>query len=684
MAHAPPALPAGPVRPTLVHYRDLFADASTDVFNGRYADAMAPYNIPAGAAATHSPQECRRLMFDARAQGVPTALLLQHNDDNKLHIYLQVDHVTTRLGMAATGWEDRTFLGKGDLHHNQHVLVEFENDYWNRTAVYYSGNDAAIDNGLTADPNAQALGPWTAADAGAIQIRSRSTVFVPPSYVNLFLAAPLTPRQAWETVRAQIVADGREADCAPLITYLRLALTIEHVGDTESPLAINPPTVPLADVFLLDRRRKIVEADFPSLNDALVGVQQNQIAAELHTLVTATQTAQADANNRRLAAQTKSPTDLFGASGSLILLRLSNQQRLADVEEFWKLLANNKKSQHLGVLQWEVNQVKELLGEIDLSFSVDGAVLEAMKNLNWPMASNDAVETGFSAWLLPESKLTSASTAQSVYEMLYGDGASPSLADATALVRAKPGAPRQLYQVRLQIRKFHILNVVALGIAHPLCQAINAYHRRFLTMESTLHALHAEDLLLPTKLLKRFCVQISQWYRRQGQQANIIAPPSLESVFDDVECERPWAPLLSLPFLQSLGLQNFHRPANPFRPGAVGDGNNGGAAPGGGGDDRLAGAARVPNERMNNTAFADTLFSTYKAMPVSCRTLRQKINRNELPALPLSKVDRQPMCLAWHTKGLCNVACSRGADHVAYTTAEYQPLLQWCTTNFHE
>ena len=684
MAHAPPALPAGPVRPTLVHYRDLFADAATDVFNGRYADAMAPYNIPVGAAASHSPQECRRLMFDARTQGVPTALLLQHSDDNKLHIYLQVDHVTTRLGMAATGWENRTFLGKGDLHHNQHVMVEFDNDYWNRTAIYYSGDDAAIDNSLTADPNAQVLGPWTAADAGAIQTRTRSTCYVPPAYVNLFLAGPLTPRQAWESVRAQIVADGREADCMPLIHYLRLALTITTPGDTESPLAVDPPTVPLADIFLLDRRRQILEDDFPALNAALADVHQNQIAAEIHTLVNVTQAAQADATNRRIAAQTKSPAELFGDAGSLILLRLSNQQRLADVEDFWNLLARSKKSQHLGILQWETNRVKELLGELDLAFSVDGSVLEAMKGLNWPMATNDAVDTGFSAWLLPESKVASSATAQSVYEMLYGDGASPSLADATALVKAKPGAPRHLYQVRIQIRKFHILNVVALGVAHPLCQAMNTYHRRFLTMESTLHALHAEELLLPTKLLKRFSVQVSQWYRRQSQQGTIIPPPNFEQVFDDIECERPWAPLLSLPFLQALGLQSFHRAAVPHRQN-VGEENqrNGGGAPGGGGDDRPGNGAR-PNERMNNTAFSDTLFGTYKAMPVSCRAIRQKINRNELPALPLSKVDRQPMCLAWHTKGLCNVACSRGADHVSYTNTEYQPLVQWCTTNFHE
>ena len=89
------------------------------------------------------------------------------------------------------------------------------------------------------------------------------------------------------------------------------------------------------------------------------------------------------------------------------------------------------------------------------------------------------------------------------------------------------------------------------------------------------------------------------------------------------------------------------------------------------------------NERINNTNFVDTLFVTYKAMPVQCRQLCQRIARNELPALPNSKVDQGAMCLAWHTKGFCNVQCSRKADHVGYTNAEYQPLVQWCAANYN-
>ena len=261
-------------------------------------------------------------------------------------------------------------------------MVEFQNAYWNLTAAVYTGDDVTIDNALTADADAdiQVLGPFVAGDAGTVR-RFRCTVVVPPAYVTLFLAAPLMPRQAWETVRAQIIADGHEAACEPLTNYLRLALTIVNTGDTKSPIAIAPPTAPLADNFLLDRRHSILKQDFPVLNTALAGIHHNEIANELHTLVTVTQNANADANARRLAAQNKTPTDLLGATGSITLQRYSHQNNINNAPNVWTLMANRKKSQHLNIWQWEVNRVKEILNELQLQFVVDASAVEVLKSL---------------------------------------------------------------------------------------------------------------------------------------------------------------------------------------------------------------------------------------------------------------------------------------------------------------
>ena len=91
-AHVPAA--AGHVRPPTVYYRDYFTDANNDVFGGDYTVQLKPYVMPIGVTPAHSPQDCRTLAFDARSQGVPTAFLLQHKDDNKLHIYIQLDRIT--------------------------------------------------------------------------------------------------------------------------------------------------------------------------------------------------------------------------------------------------------------------------------------------------------------------------------------------------------------------------------------------------------------------------------------------------------------------------------------------------------------------------------------------------------------------------------------------------------------
>ena len=52
------------------------------------------------------------------------------------------------------------------------------------------------------------------------------TCFVPPQYVGMFLGAgALTPREAWERVRGQLVIDGNEIACRALVKYLQAALT---------------------------------------------------------------------------------------------------------------------------------------------------------------------------------------------------------------------------------------------------------------------------------------------------------------------------------------------------------------------------------------------------------------------------------------------------------------------------
>eukprot|EP00984_Skeletonema_dohrnii_P036604 scaffold37745_cov278-Skeletonema_dohrnii-CCMP3373.AAC.1 len=58
---------------------------------------------------------------------------------------------------------------------------------------------------------------------------------------------------------------------------------------------------------------------------------------------------------------------------------------------------------------------------------------------------------------------------------------------------------------------------------------------------------------------------------------------------------------------------------------------------------------------------------------------KEAIARNPLPK---SKFGLPSMCLAWHSKGLCNSNCRVIGDHQSYSASEYQPLVQWCQENW--
>ena len=72
--------------------------------------------------------------------------------------------------------------------------------------------------------------------------------------------------------------------------------------------------------------------------------------------------------------------------------------------------------------------------------------------------------------------------------------------------------------------------------------------------------------------------------------------------------------------------------------------------------------APVPDENAratHNRWFNTGLFGTYRervvnGKKVTSRSVCEMVGQGTIPRLPVSKVDGEAMCLAWHTKGMCN------------------------------
>jgi hypothetical protein len=269
-----------------------------------------------------------------------------------------------------------------------------------------------------------------------------------------------------------------------------------------------------------------------------------------------------------------------------------------------------------------------------------------------------------------------------MYEALYAGNSAPPLTDLAKVMQAKPGAPRALYQARHQVRRVYILLVVLFGEEHRLTRAYEQFYQRFLSSEAELHRHQQglgsakDQLLFPTKLLKRNSIELSHWFEAQAHTPAARPPPRFTQVFDDIKQELiTWEPQMSMAFLKELKLDTVggeggYVPNVPPTPSPTGG-------------PRKPGPENESDATASNPYFWEATFGVYRQRTaVKTRAVRRKIMDKALPALPNSKVDQQPMCLAWHTKGQCNIRCPRVADHVSYTHAELGALAAWCAANY--
>jgi hypothetical protein len=619
-------MPAG-VLPTAFQalYSSFFADASRDVFGGDYAAAMRPYDVPLqGNANVLSPEQVKTLVIGARAQRVPTAFILFHDD--RLHVYLQVDKFHPRLGMPPSTWDDKLFAQKGELHRNQAVLVEWKSDYFHQlNQQVLVPAPGTIDATFAGQPDLELLGPYAQGEAGTELIKVRRTCFVPPKYVGMFLGEPLTPRQAWERVRGQIVVDGNEVACHALVKYLQAAVT--RSGANAAPLLAlaDAPTAPLADATLLEHRRRILCEDFPELDQDRERRHQDQIAVSIGELVRDNQVAREEAREERQREKAKGVEEMLGATGVQKLLRWCQVATEAEVPDIWRDLAKAKKAQQLGVLQWAIDKTKDDLGEAELQFIVTPAALEMVKSLRMAMVTNDHVATGLQPFMFPEEALEGALNSKALYEAMYTGSSAPPLSEFATIMQAKPGAPRAIYQARNQVRRVHILLMVLLGEEHRLTKAYERFYLRFSSSEAELHrhqqglVTAREQLLFPTKILKRNAIDLSYWFEMQGNTPAARSPPRFDQVFDDIKQEfAQWEPTMSLGFLKELKLERLGV-AGPIDPSGTPSGTPGGIP-----------AKKVPDAMSDDAAasnphFLEDLFGEYRKLnKVRTRQIRTK------------------------------------------------------------
>ena len=259
-------------------YRAHFSFPDTDPFSGKYQEVLEPYHIdPMNAEVVQTPASVSQKIYAASQQWYPTNFLLwdtmpglsEDRDTGRVSLLHSISHYTSRMVRPASQWDERIFANHVDVSYGTVPLAAWDPTYLHLAPAVYVPSAATIDTSLDGDPNVTLLGPYGAVDVGAKIIHFCKTVYVPVPYVGLLLSDDLTPVEAWNRLRGDIVDPTSKTDCRPIIDWLRA--TIVLCGpNTYSALMVPDPLAPLPNSLLLHHRHQLLMSHLhvlkPSIN----------------------------------------------------------------------------------------------------------------------------------------------------------------------------------------------------------------------------------------------------------------------------------------------------------------------------------------------------------------------------------------------------------------------------------
>ncbi len=199
--------------------------------------------------------------------------------------------------------------------------------------------------------------------------------------------------------------------------------------------------------------------------------------------------------------------------------------------------------------------------------------------------------------------------------------------------------------------------------------------------------------------LQWLSLKITKYFTQVDRNMGDVRCPDPHEIIDFIQEQRQWEPNLTKTFTNRYNLRAFlglhtHTPSlqastvntpPSVRGTSLGHSVSGLTAP-----TSVTGTGKLTvvkgvDSQVENPHFNEPLFGMYKTSALKAKAIRDRIKNGKIPPLPHAKNDSlKPMCLAWHTKGVCNANCPCLPDHVAYSVKEYAPLVAWCRDHGYE
>ena len=371
-------------------------------------------------------------------------------------------------------------------------------------------------------------------------------------------------------------------------------------------------------------------------------------------------------------------------------------------------MAAAPKSLKMTRLQSAIDKVINDRGIKDLVIIITPAVFNLFTSMKWHRMGPDSLASGLFGnpfiWGACDEEATNALNLRARY--VHGGETAASDADVQTLLRLVVKPPLEDESID-NLKRMEIVASVLLPEGHGFLTHLRQHIKRFSDYERQWRTLAITNAshqgAKGVYHLQFLALRFSKYWRDQRLSPARVVLDSPEELFTLIELGKAWEPKISSSLALALKLGALGRFGHPGvgQPKAAEDdamtlataaSSNTGLTIGNFqslmGTAAASGSTVGGSKGKDNIKFHHALFGEIKGRMVNGKTVksrdvREKIKKGELPPLPPSKADGNPMCLAWHTKGICNPDCPRAADHdVDYSVEEYQPLVGWCSTNY--
>ena len=674
---APPAVPAAiaagaaapgqpallPAPPAPTTYRERFASKG-DLYAGNASPFLHAHRPEAALAPAVVMQTALTLHDD-----IPDVYAYQDHDTGAIRTVHRIS-TTASIPGVPSAWDGIVFAFEGDVMAGARInLVQMPAQPFHLTnAVHAPTADALNAHWANLAVGAAFVGPFQAGDADTTEVVTRRMMPVPYSYVALMHTQILTPRQAWQTVGMQVLADNQGANCQHFVDWLRVACTFRQGGAdpaTKQPSAL---TVPLADEALHKEAWNWLIQDLPALapqsNDNLA----SQMVATSAAIRQEMALQRLDKEEARLEAKApKTMTEAYPAMATS-LRRLCGVPTDDVLPLFWRILASlgGKKHQALAALQQLVTERANEPESARKTIVVSVALFECVSQFRLG-AEVDNIMDGVSPFLVvPTTYYKAAATRIECnnYSMLTEGGNTASLNEIRQLSDTKMNVPQDPLQLMSFVGGYSVFVDVIFGVDHAAAVRLREHYSFWEDMAPRL-----VGAVLPTELpgictlIMRSIQLTTIGYINRAQRVGVNdAGPSYQYI-EDAANNRTWQNLSQLPprYLEETTKSKPSAPAVPTPTWSATSATS---------TITTASGTERTNTRVD-ASDNQKVAAWHSRFAASAKTVTElKANTDR----PTTVQGNHKLCLSFHLRGTCFDNCGDKATHRTLAPPEHKAM----------